>query len=146
MHASKHPSPDQHKPRFTLPVRVYYEDTDAAGVVYYANYLKFCERARTEWLRETGFGQKALAAEQHIVFVVRTVQAEYLQAAVLDGQLEVVTSIERLGQASLVFAQKIVRDSRVIFEALITIACISLESRKAAPIPPAVRAQFATLV
>ena len=146
MHASKHPTPDQHKPCFTLPVRVYYEDTDAAGVVYYANYLKFCERARTDWLREIGFGQKALAAEQDIVFVVRTVQAEYLQAAVLDDQLEVITTIERLGRASLVFAQKIVRDSRVIFEALITIACIALNSRKAAPIPPAVRAQFATLV
>ncbi len=85
MHASKHPVSNPHKPGFTLPVRVYYEDTDAAGVVYYANYLKFCERARTDWLRATGFGQKALAAEQHIVFVVRTVQADYRQAAVLDA-------------------------------------------------------------
>lgn len=146
MHASKHPVNNPHKPGFTLPVRVYYEDTDAAGVVYYANYLKFCERARTDWLRATGFGQKALAAEQHIVFVVRTVKADYLQAAVLDDELEVSTTIERLGGASLVFAQKILRDGQIIFNALITIACIDLDSRKAAPIPPAVRAQFATLV
>ena len=73
-------------------------------------------------------------------------QADYLQAAVLDDQLEVITTLERLGRASLVFAQKITRGTQVIFEALITIACVALGSRKAAPIPPAVRAQFATLV
>ena len=146
MHASNHPAPAESKPFFALPVRVYYEDTDAAGVVYYANYLKFCERARTDWLRAVGFGQQRLAAEQDIVVVVRAVQADYLQAAVLDDQLEVITTLERLGRASLVFAQKILRGSQVIFEALITIACVGLGSRKATPIPPAVRAQFATLV
>ena len=74
---------------FTLPVRVYYEDTDAGGVVYYANYLKFCERARTEWLRTLGFSQQKLLDEQALAFVVRSVQADYLASARLDalGQL-----------------------------------------------------------
>ncbi len=131
---------------FSLPVRVYYEDTDAGGVVYYANYLKFCERARTDWLRAIGFEQGRLSAEDGVVFVVRSVKADYLQSAVLDDLLEVVTTIARLGHASVVFAQKILRDDQAVFDAQITIACINLTSKRATPIPPAVRAQFATLV
>ena len=76
---------------FTLPVRVYYEDTDAGGVVYYANYLNFCERARTEWLRTLGVSQQALIDEQGLGFVVRSVQADYLAPARLDDSLIVVT-------------------------------------------------------
>lgn len=150
MHESNPPASGElkssQKPFFALPVRVYYEDTDAGGVVYYANYLKFCERARTEWLRAIGFGQQAIAAEQAIVFVVRAVQADYRRAAVLDDQLEVITTVHRLGRASLVFGQKIARDGEVVFEATVTIACMDLGSRRAAPIPPAVYAQLATLV
>ncbi len=75
--------------RFSLSVRVYYEDTDAGGVVYYANYLKFCERTRTEWLRALGVAQHALLDEQGVGFVVRSVQADYLAPARLDDALEV---------------------------------------------------------
>lgn len=146
MHFTNDPAPAAQKASFTLPVRVYYEDTDAGGVVYYANYLKFCERARTDWLRAIGFEQRQLAAEQNLVFVVRTVKADYRQPAVLDDLLDVVTAIERLGRASLVFAQRILRDGQPIFDAQITIACIDSVARRAIPLPPAVRAQFATLV
>ena len=90
---------------FTLPVRVYYEDTDAGGVVYYANYLKFCERARTEWLRTLGVSQQALIDEQGLAFVVRSVQADYLASARLDDALEVVTRVAMLRRASLLFEQ-----------------------------------------
>jgi len=144
MQSTIHPAPEPAS--FTLPVRVYYEDTDAGGVVYYANYLKFCERARTDWLRAIGFEQHRLASEQNIVFVVRSVKADYRLPAVLDDLLEVVSTISRLGHASLVFDQKVLRDGQAIFDAQITIACIDRVAQRAIPIPPAVRAQFASLV
>jgi acyl-CoA thioester hydrolase len=103
---------------------VYFEDTDAGGVVYYANYLKFCERARTEWLRTTGLAQNRLAAEQGILFVVRSVEASYLRPAVLDDTLDVVTTLDKLGRASLDFAQQVRRDGQTLFEARISIACV----------------------
>ena len=88
-------------------IRVYYEDTDAGGVVFYANYLKYIERGRTEYLRELGFEQASLAKQHNIVFVVRTVTADYLSPAYLDDVIEVQTSINLLKNVSLVFAQKI---------------------------------------
>ncbi len=146
MHFTNDPAPATGKALFSLPVRVYYEDTDAGGVVYYANYLKFCERARTDWLRAIGLEQGRLAADQNIIFVVRSVKADYLQPAVLDDLLDVVTTLGKLGHASLVFDQKIQRGGQILFETLITIACIDRVSKRATPIPPSVRAQFATLV
>ncbi len=146
MHFTNDPALATGKALFSLPVRVYYEDTDAGGVVYYANYLKFCERARTDWLRAIGLEQGRLAADQNIIFVVRSVKADYLQPAVLDDLLDVVTTLGKLGHASLVFDQKIQRGGQTLFEALITIACIDRASKRATPIPPSVRAQFATLV
>ena len=125
---------------------MYFEDTDAGGVVYYANYLKFCERARTEWLRTTGLVQNRLATEQNILFVVRSVAADYLRPAVLDDLLEVVSTIDKLGRASLDFAQQVRRDGQLLFEARVTIACVDRSAMRPAPIPPAVRAQLASLV
>lgn len=146
MHASIHPASGERKAFISLPVRVYYEDTDAGGVVYYANYLKFCERARTDGLRALGFEQARLAAEADLLFVVRRVQAEYLQAARLDDLLEVTATVERLGGASVVFDQQVRRDDQLIFEARVTIACVSASTGRPTPIPPTLRAQFATLV
>ena len=146
MHFTNDLAPATGKALFSLPVRVYYEDTDAGGVVYYANYLKFCERARTDWLRAVGLEQGRLATDQNIIFVVRSVKADYLQPAVLDDLLDVVTTLGKLGHASLVFDQKIQRGGQILFETLITIACIDRVSKRATPIPPSVRAQFATLV
>lgn len=145
MHFTNDPAPATGKALFSLPVRVYYEDTDAGGVVYYANYLKFYERARTDWLRAIGLEQGRLAADQNIIFVVRSVKADYLQPAVLDDLLDVVTTLGKLGHASLVFDQKIQRGGQTLFEALITIACID-RAQTRHPDSTSVRAQFATLV
>ncbi|MDP3038087.1 MAG: tol-pal system-associated acyl-CoA thioesterase, partial [Rhodocyclaceae bacterium] len=93
----------------SLTVRVYYEDTDAGGVVYYANYLKYLERARTELLRELGFEQHQLAGEAGLAFAVRSLSVEYLKPARLDDLLEVATRIEALGRAQVTFAQSVVR-------------------------------------
>ncbi len=125
-----------------LPVRVYYEDTDAAGVVYYANYLKYCERGRTEWLRGMGFDQSRLLADRGLVFVVRSVQADYLKPALLDDQLEVVTRIDKLSRASVTFGQVIQRDGLILFDAQINVACVDWNERRPTPIPADIRQQF----
>ncbi len=91
---------------FTWEVRVYYEDTDAGGIVYYANYLKFFERARTEWLRAVGVGQQVLLAEHDAMFVVKNVSADYHAPAKLDDVLNLTLTIEKLGRASIVFRQE----------------------------------------
>lgn len=146
MHLDDGSAPAAEKAYFTLPVRVYYEDTDAGGVVYYANYLKFCERARTDWLRAFGIGQNQLASESAIAFVVRSVKADYHLPAVLDDLLEVVSTLSKLGRASMIFDQQIKRDGHLLFEAQITIACIDGGARRAVAIPAKIHAQLATLV
>ncbi|THF59343.1 tol-pal system-associated acyl-CoA thioesterase [Pseudothauera rhizosphaerae] len=127
---------------FSWPVRVYYEDTDAAGVVYYANYLRYCERARTEWLREAGFGQQRMMAERGLGFVVRSFSADYRQPAVLDDALRVVSHIARLGRASIEFVQRIVRGDELLFDARVTVACVDLARRKPVALPTDVRARL----
>ena len=99
--------------------RVYYEDTDAGGVVFYANYLKFIERGRTEYLRELGFEQSIQAKEKNLVFVVKSLSADYLSPAFLDDMIEVQTSIKLINNASLIFAQKILNleKNTVLFNA-----------------------------
>ena len=126
----------------TLPVRVYYEDTDAGGVVYYANYLKYLERARTEFLRALGVEQTVLLAERDRVFVVRALQADYLKPAVLDDALTVHSALIKLGHASLVFAQRVMRGEEILFHAQVTIACVQSSKRKPAPLPPDIRARL----
>lgn len=129
-------------PTFTLPVRVYYEDTDAAGVVYYANYLRFCERARTEWLRSMGYDQRTLIETAGIVFVVRSVQADFKSSARLDDALEVVSSVAKPGHASLVFSQKIIRNQELILDSTVCIACVDTRTRRPCAIPPDLRTRF----
>ena len=125
---------------FTLPVRVYYEDTDAGGVVYYANYLKFCERARTEWLRTFGVGQQALIDEQGLGFVVRSVQADYRAPARLDDALEVITQVAMLRRASILFEQQLVRGQELLFTARVLLASIDLRRQKPVAIPASLHA------
>lgn len=138
-----HPSPSpQITHTFTLPVRVYYEDTDAAGVVYYANYLRFCERARTEWLRSMGYEQRALMETTGIAFVVRSVQADFKTSARLDDALEVVSSVVKLGHASLVFSQKVFRDQELILDSTVSIACIDTRKQRPCAIPSDLRTRF----
>ena len=121
--------------RFCFPARVYYEDTDAGGVVYYANYLKYLERARTEWLRALGFDQRRLAAERDLAFVVRAISVDYRKPARLDDALDIESGIERIGRASLHFAQTVMRGPERLLEARVTVACVKLSLLKPVPLP-----------
>lgn len=120
-----------------LEVRVYYEDTDSGGVVYYANYLKFIERARSEYLRELGFEQDQLIKAQNIIFAVRKLQADYRSPARFNDLLTVKTQLKKVGKASLDFSQKIAisGQNQVLFEAQISIACLQADSFKPCAIP-----------
>ena len=119
---------------FVWQVRVYYEDTDAAGVVYYANYLKFMERARTEWLRALGMDQSTLLAEDAVVFAVRKVEISYLKPARYDDKLEVYTRIKQITAARMRFAQRIIRDC-VLATSEIEVVCVNAMTFKPVKIP-----------
>ena len=123
---------------FFWPVRVYYEDTDAGGVVYYANYLKFFERARTERLRQIGFEQDELRQSLGVLFVVKSVQVNYLKPAHFNDSLLVSAQVAEVKRASLLFAQEIRLETPTgekLCEATIRVACLSDAERKPAPIP-----------
>ena len=109
---------------FHWPVRVYWEDTDAGGVVYYANYLKFMERARSEWLRAHGFEQDALRDEAGIVFVVRRVEIDYLSPARFNDALDVSVALHEAGRASIVVRQELTRGGHGLARAVVTLACV----------------------
>lgn len=119
---------------FAWPVRVYYEDTDSGGVVYYANYLKFMERARTEWLRALGFEQTVLASVHGVMFVVRRATVEYLQPARFNDELSVISTVKRFGQCRIIFAQNIVRGG-ILASGETEVACVSSLSFKPVKIP-----------
>ncbi len=120
---------------FSWPVRVYWEDTDAGGVVYYANYLKFLERARSEWLRSLDIHQAELAAEADVLFVVRRVAADYLKPARFDDELRVCCHVTELGRASLSMAQQVLRGDEVLLSARVRLACVSATGMRPAKIP-----------
>jgi acyl-CoA thioester hydrolase len=123
---------------FRWPVRVYYEDTDSGGVVYYANYLRFMERARTEWMRALGFEQDRLLREEGIVFAVRSANVEFLQPARFNDLLTVVTSLQQRGRASLTFAQSISRqheETQPCCSGAVKIACVNADTFRPQPIP-----------
>ncbi len=125
---------------FLWPVRVYYEDTDSGGVVYYANYLKFMERARTEMLRELGFEQDSLQQQSGIIFAVHSVNIRYQKPARFNDELNVVTTIASLGKASISFTQKIyhredLMDAGVLCSAEVKIASINAEEFSAQAMP-----------
>lgn len=120
---------------FTFPVRVYYEDTDAGGIVYYANYLKFFERARTEWLRALGIEQDLLLSE-NIAFVVTQVLMDYKKPAKFNDLLTVSSQISTLKQVSMVFAQNVYNSSGELHcSAQIKVACVEVQEMKARAIP-----------
>lgn len=124
------------KTQFFWPVRVYYEDTDAGGVVYYANYLKFCERARTEHLRHLGFEQDAVRAEFGVLFAVRSAQVEYLKPARFNDALQVTAELVEIKKASLMFQQQIRKtDGELLCEARFKIVCLQADTFKPAAIP-----------
>lgn len=129
--------------RFEL--RVYYEDTDLAGIVYYANYLRFVERARSEWVRAVGVDQRRLRAEAGLVFAVRRLEADYLRPAVFDDLLEVTTELVELGGARIVLDQAVWRGEERLFAARVVLVCVGPEGR-AARLPAEVRAALAGAV
>ncbi|HXC57695.1 MAG TPA: tol-pal system-associated acyl-CoA thioesterase [Steroidobacteraceae bacterium] len=125
------------------PVRVYYEDTDAGGVVYHAGYLRFLERARTEWLRALGYSQARLKAEESLVFTVVSMQLEFLKPARLDDLLRVRSSATLAGGASVTFEQEILRgDSERILAAQVRVACLDATEFRPRRLPAALRASL----
>lgn len=134
---------------FTLPVRIYYEDTDAGGVVYYANYLKFLERCRTDWLRAIGYEQAALLKDPGVAFVVRNVSVDYLKPARLDDLVVVSLDIDRVTRSQIFFHQTIRRAKPAVsgewdtlIDARIQLVCVNAEQMKVTSIPALLRTQL----
>ena len=120
-----------------FPIRVYYEDTDLAGIVYYANYLKFIERARSEWVREMGIDQVQMKADG-VVFAVRRVEADYMQPAKYDDELVVETTMNGGSGVRLICKQEVKRGAEVLFSAIVTIICMN-EAGAVVRLPAAIR-------
>lgn len=129
---------------FLWPVRVYYEDTDSGGVVYYANYLKFMERARTEWLRQLGFEQDELIQKEAVIFAVRSVQVDYLLPARFNDELSVSANLIEQGRASLTIEQSITRvaDNSLLCKGRVKIVSLRPDSFKPCAIPDNIKQQL----
>jgi acyl-CoA thioester hydrolase len=124
---------------FVMPVRVYYEDTDAGGVVYHSRYLNFMERARTEWLRALGFAQTVLRQDEQVLFVVHSMQLQFKKPARLDDELKVVSHVTDMGRGSFSCQQQIMRDELVLLEAQVKVACVNADSFKPTGIPARIK-------
>ena len=129
---------------FCIPVRVYYEDTDAAGVVYYANYLKFMERARTEWLSSLGFELNTVERDFGVVFVVHRVEIDFRRPAQLSDRLDVTLTLVELGRARLVAEQAVRRGAEILTFARVTLACLDPSNWRPARIPAPLYARMET--
>ena len=129
---------------FSFPVRVYYEDTDAAGVVYYDNYLKFMERARTEWLATLGFPLAAFEREHGVAFVVHRVEIDFVAPARLNDRLDVTVEPVDRGASRLVALQEVRRDGATLTRARVALACIDAARWKPARMPPPLLAALET--
>jgi acyl-CoA thioester hydrolase len=124
------------KPPFSWPVRVYWEDTDAGGVVYHAGYLRFMERARSEWMRTLGVDQMAFKQATGLAFMVREMQIDFLKPALLDDELSVTVEVKERRAASILFTQTITRaDGSSLIRARVRVACVDILRMRAAPIP-----------
>lgn len=120
---------------FDWTVRVYYEDTDAGGIVFYANYLKFFERARTEWLRAAGIGQRELLEAEGAAFVVKSASLDYHAPARLDDVLTIRTVVEKLGRASVQFAQQAWKDEVLLTSASVKVGCVDAVTMRPRSLP-----------
>lgn len=130
---------------FSWPVRVYFEDTDSGGVVYYANYLKFLERARTEWLRALGFAQRELAAREGVIFVVRSLAIEYLRPSRIDDSLQVTVEPVKVGAGQIFVAQEVRREADVLVSAEVRLACVNAATLRPVRIPQAIIIRTGTI-
>jgi tol-pal system-associated acyl-CoA thioesterase len=120
---------------FVWPVRVYWEDTDAGGIVYYANYLKFMERARTEWLRAIGVDQVQLKDAHGLMFVVVDVEAHYRKPARYGDQLQVTCKVSETSRASITLDQEVLRDTELLLDGRVRAACLDAQSYRPRPLP-----------
>ena len=129
---------------FTWPVRVYFQDTDAGGVVYHASYVNFMERARTEWLRSHGYSNAGLMKEFGVLFVVRSMKLDYLRPALLDDMLAVTAQIVEIGRSRLTLLQTVRRGDELLTEGEVHLVCVSKEAFKPVSVPEALRSQWNT--
>jgi acyl-CoA thioester hydrolase len=129
----------------SMPLRVYYEDTDAAGIVYYANYLKFAERGRTEMMRELGFAHSRIEAQTGTIFTVRRLSADYRGPARLDDALSIDTRVLEIGGATVLLDQRICRDGEVLVALELLVACVGRDGRPRR-VPPGLRVALAAPV
>ncbi len=128
---------------YALPIRVYFQDTDAGGVVFHASYVNFLERARTEWLRDCyGYSNAGLMKEFGVVFVVRSLKLDYLKPALLDDLLSVTAEIKETGRTRVALLQNVMRGEEVLMEAEIHLVCVSLENFKPVGVPDVLRNQW----
>ena len=130
---------------FSLPIRIYFEDTDSGGVVYHSNYLKFMERARTEWLRSIGIDQRHLKQDHHIMFVVHHIDIQYKLPARFNDDLIVKSELKDIGSSKIEFRQMIYRNDEMLIDANVDIACIDSEKFKPVRIPPTIKQTMESL-
>jgi acyl-CoA thioester hydrolase len=121
---------------FSLPVRVYYQDTDAGGVVFHGKYLNFFERARTEWLRQLGFDVRQLAEYEGVLFIVRELRVNYLRPAQVDDMLTATAALDNLGRAQFTLDQRVLRGADLLVQGSVNLACVSVQGLKPARVPP----------
>ena len=124
---------------YSFPVRVYFENTDSGGVVYHGEYLKFLERARTEWLRHLGFDHQSLGRNHRVVFIVTSLAIDFAKPARLDDMLSVSVQLESVGRARCVFAQEVRREDDVLVRGKVTVACVTADHFKPVEIPENLR-------
>lgn len=127
---------------FHWPVRVYFQDTDAGGVVYHANYVNFMERARTEWLRTFGYSNAGMMTELGVVFVVRSMKLDYLKPAILDDLLSVTAQVKAIGRSSITVVQTVLRGEALLTEAEVYLVCVDVKTFKPVRVPDVLRKQW----
>jgi acyl-CoA thioester hydrolase len=132
-------------PNFTLPVRVYYQDTDAGGVVYHSTYLDFLERARYEWLRDLGFDIHSLIQVHKVIFMVRSLGIEYFKPALLDDLLHVTVQAADLGRSRITISQHVLRGTTLLATATVQAVCVGAESLKPVSVPVPLRHKLGNL-
>ncbi|TNC98178.1 MAG: acyl-CoA thioester hydrolase [Gallionellaceae bacterium] len=127
---------------FSWPVRVYFQDTDAGGVVYHASYVNFMERARTEWLRTFGYSNAGLMQQLGVVFVVRSMKLEYLKPALLDDMLTVTAQVKEIGRSRITLVQTVKRDDELLTEGEVHLVCVNVETFKPVSVPDVLKKQW----
>ncbi len=133
---------NKHAKVFSWPVRVYFQDTDAGGVVYHANYVNFMERARTEWLRSFGYSNAGMMKELGMMFVVRSIKLDYLKPALLDDMLTITARIKEMGRSRVTLLQTVLRGEELLTEGEVHLVCVTADKFKPVSVPDVLRKQW----